>query len=69
VREIAQAKRDLDNLLRKLIVQDKRRKTPIQPQVITPQELAERLWGEPFLTEIVEKGKVLYDAQRVSAAG
>ena len=50
------------------IVQDRRRKTPIQPLVITPLELASQLEkGEPFLTEIVEKGEVLYDAPRVPA--
>ena len=50
------------------IVQDRRRKTPIQPLVITPQELASQLQkGDPFLSEIVEKGEVLYDAPRVPA--
>ena len=50
------------------IVQDKRRKTPIQPLVITPQELASQLQkGDPFLIEIMEKGEVLYDAPRVPA--
>ena len=48
------------------LVQDKNRRTPIQPLVITPEELQERLErGDPFLTEIVEKGEVLYDAERV----
>ncbi len=43
-----------------LIVQDRNRRTPIQPLVITPQELEERLRnGDPFLTEILEKGEVL----------
>jgi predicted nucleotidyltransferase len=51
------------------IVQDKSRRTPIQSLVITPQELEERIQrGDPFLTEIVEKGEVLYDAERVEAA-
>jgi predicted nucleotidyltransferase len=50
------------------IVQDKHRRTPIQTLVITPQELASQLKkGDPFLTEIVEKGKVLYDEPRVPA--
>jgi predicted nucleotidyltransferase len=50
------------------IVQDRRRKTPIQPLVITPQELAAQLEkGDPFLIEIIEKGEVLYDAPRVPA--
>jgi predicted nucleotidyltransferase len=50
------------------IVQDRRRKTPIQPLVITPQELAAQVQkGDPFLTEILEKGEVLYDASRVPA--
>jgi predicted nucleotidyltransferase len=51
------------------IVQDKSRRTPIQPLVITPEELEERIQsGDPFLTEIVEKGEVLYDVERVQAA-
>ena len=51
------------------IVQDRRRRTPIQPLVVTPQELAEQIQrGDPFLTEIVEKGEVLYDAERVRTA-
>ena len=51
------------------IVQDRFRKTPIQPRVITPQELEEQLQrGEPFLSEIVQRGEVLYDARRVEAA-
>ena len=50
------------------IVQDKRRKTPIQPLVITPQELASQLEkGDPFLIEIMEKGEILYDGPRVPA--
>lgn len=45
------------------IVQDRRRKTPIQPLVITPQELEAQIRkGDPFLTEILERGEVLYDA-------
>ena len=48
------------------IVQDKRRKTPIQPLVITPQELTSQLEkGDPFLIEIMEKGEILYDGPRV----
>ncbi len=51
------------------IVQDKHRRTPIQPLVITPQELEDQIQrGDPFLTEIVEKGEVLYDAERLGAA-
>lgn len=51
------------------MVQDKSRRTPIQPLVITPQELEERIQnGDPFLMEIVEKGELLYDAHRVSTA-
>ena len=50
------------------IVQDKRRRTPIQPLVITPQELAAQIQkGDPFLIEIMEKGEILYDAPRVPA--
>lgn len=48
------------------IVKDRSRRTPIQPLVITPQELEQRIQsGDPFLTEIVEKGEVLYDAEGV----
>jgi predicted nucleotidyltransferase len=51
------------------IVQDRSRRTPIQPLVITPQELDERMqMGDPFLIEIVEQGELLYDAARVQAA-
>ena len=51
------------------IVQDKGRRTPIQPLVITPEELEERIQGgDPFLIEIVEKGEILYDAERVPTA-
>jgi|GEM_PF-293067 len=52
------------------IVRDQSRMTPIQPLVITPQELKEQLQkGNPFLIEILQKGEVLYDADRVKAAG
>jgi uncharacterized protein len=52
------------------IVQDQSRVTPIQPLVITPQELKEQLQiGNPFLIEILQKGEMLYDADRVKAAG
>lgn len=52
------------------IVQDQSRLTPIQPLVITPQELKEQLQkGNPFLIEILQKGEVLYDADRVKTAG
>ncbi len=51
------------------IVQDRNRRTPIQPLVITPEELEERIYmGDPFLTEIVEKGEVIYDAKRIQTA-
>lgn len=51
------------------IVQDRRRRTPIQPLVITPQELEDRMRrGDPFLIEIVKKGEVLYDEERIRAA-
>ena len=51
------------------IVQDRSRKTPIQPLVITPEELEERIQrDDPFLTEIVEKGEVLYDAEGIHPA-
>jgi hypothetical protein len=45
------------------------RRTPIQALVITPEELEERIqYGGPFVIEILEKGEVLYDAERVQAA-
>ena len=45
------------------IVQDRHRRTPIQPLVITPQELdAQIRKGDPFLIEITKKGEVLYNA-------
>ena len=51
------------------IVQDRRRRTPIQPLVITPQELEERIRrGDLFLTEIVKKGEVLYDEEGIWSA-
>jgi predicted nucleotidyltransferase len=52
------------------IIQDQNRMTPIQPLVITPQELKEQLQkGNPFLIEILQKGEVLYDADRVKTTG
>lgn len=52
------------------IVRDQSRLTPIQPLVITPQELKEQLQkGNPFLIEILQKGEVLYNADRVKTAG
>ena len=46
------------------IVQDRSRRTPIQPLVITPQELEEQIQRrEPFVLEIVKKGEVLYDEE------
>ncbi|MFN8453741.1 MAG: nucleotidyltransferase domain-containing protein [Anaerolineae bacterium] len=52
------------------IVQDQNRMTPIQPLVITPEELREQITkGNPFLIEIIQKGEVLYDANRIKAAG
>jgi predicted nucleotidyltransferase len=51
------------------IVRDKGRRTPIQPLVITPKELQERVQeGDSFLIEIMEKGEVLYDAEGIQAA-
>ncbi len=50
-------------------VQDRSRKTPIQPLVTAPQELEDQIRrGDPFLTEIVEKGEVLYDAEGIRPA-
>lgn len=52
------------------IIQDQSRMTPIQPLVITPQELKEQLQkGNPFLIEILQQGEVLYDADRIKTAG
>ena len=51
------------------IVQDKSRRTPIQPLVITPRELDVQIQkGDPFLIEIVRKGEVLYDARGIQTA-
>ncbi|MDZ7292341.1 MAG: nucleotidyltransferase domain-containing protein [candidate division KSB1 bacterium] len=51
------------------ICYDLQRRTPIQPLVITPEELRERIeMGDPFLLEIVRKGKTVYEAGRVKVA-
>ncbi len=42
---------------------DPNRRTPIQPLVVTPDELQERIdMGDPFFVEIIEKGEILYGA-------
>ena len=39
------------------------RNFPLDLLVRTPADLAKRLrWGEPFICELLEKGKVLYEA-------
>ena len=36
---------------------------PLDPLVRTPFDVAKRLrWGDPFICELLEKGKVLYEA-------
>lgn len=38
---------------------------PLDLLVRTPAQLRQRLeWGDPFLCEIADRGKVLYDAER-----
>ncbi len=49
------------------IVSDPERLIPVEPIVLTPKEVNERLKiGDQFLKEILKKGKVLYAARRVS---
>jgi hypothetical protein len=39
------------------------RNFPLDLLVRTPADVAKRLrWGEPFMCELLEKGKVLYEA-------
>jgi predicted nucleotidyltransferase len=43
------------------ILSDPRRRIPLETIVLTPQEVAKRLAiGDQFLSEIMEKGEVLY---------
>lgn len=45
------------------IVSDPRRLIPVEPIVLTPEELNERLKiGDQFVKEILKKGRVLYAA-------
>jgi len=45
------------------ILSDSERRVPLETLVLTPEELSRRLAiGDQFLSEIVEKGKVLYAA-------
>jgi hypothetical protein len=43
------------------------KETPVEPLVLTPAELTDRLKiGDPFFREIMTKGKVLYERGRVN---
>jgi len=43
------------------LIADSERRTPVEPIVVTPEELHQRLTrGDQFFQEIVVKGKVLY---------
>ncbi len=45
----------------KTIIYDRHRGISVQPLVLTPQEVVERLeLGDDFITEIVTKGKTIY---------
>ncbi len=45
------------------LIADPKRRIPVEPIVITPEELAHRLrGGDQFIEEIVSQGKVLYAA-------
>jgi len=45
------------------ILTDPGRSVPVEPIVLTPQEVSRRLAiGDQFIAEIIEKGKVLYAA-------
>jgi predicted nucleotidyltransferase len=47
----------------RMIVSDPKRFIPIEPIVLTPDEVKKRLKiGDQFLKEIIEKGEVLYAA-------
>jgi predicted nucleotidyltransferase len=49
------------------IVSDPKRLIPVQPIVLTPGEVRERLEvGDQFIKEILEKGEVLYAASGVT---
>lgn len=49
------------------IVSDPKRLIPVEPIVLTPKEVNDRLKiGDQFIKEILKKGKVLYAARRVS---
>ncbi|MEW6041951.1 MAG: nucleotidyltransferase domain-containing protein [Elusimicrobiota bacterium] len=41
-------------------------KVPFEPLVFTPEEIEERIsLGDPFLKEVLEKGKVIYDRKNI----
>ena len=45
------------------ILTDSKRKVPLDPIVLTPDEIARRVAkGDQFILEIIERGKVLYAA-------
>lgn len=45
------------------LIADPKRRIPVEPIVITPEELARRLrGGDQFIQEIINQGKVLYAA-------
>jgi predicted nucleotidyltransferase len=47
----------------RMIVSDPKRTIPIEPLVLTPEEVEERLaMGDQFIEEIITKGEVLYAA-------
>lgn len=49
------------------IVSDPARLIPFEPIVLTPSEIQKRLnIGDQFIKEILEKGEVLYEAERIS---
>lgn len=43
---------------------------PVEPHIYTPEELRDRFsLGDPFVLEILQKGKVLYDRPAETGAG
>jgi predicted nucleotidyltransferase len=51
------------------VCDDLQRLTAFQPLVVTPEELRERIeMGDPFFLEITKKGKILYEAGRITGA-
>lgn len=48
------------------IISDPSRKIPVEPLVVTVEELNKRIEiGDQFIEEILEKGEILYEAERV----